>query len=68
MLIYKKFFQLADSRNLDIEQLRKMFTPRTVYRLENSSEISAYTINKICSELECQPGDFMEYVSDEPDK
>lgn len=67
MLIYKKFFQLAESKNLNIDQLRKMFTPRTIYRLENSSEISAYTINKICCLLKCQPGDFMEYSNEDLD-
>lgn len=40
MLSYKKFFKLAESKNLNIEELRKMFTPRTIYRLENGSEIS----------------------------
>lgn len=63
MLSYKKFFKLAESKNLDIEQLRKMFTPRTIYRLENGSEISVFIIEKICSKMNCQPGDFMEYVN-----
>ena len=48
MLSYKKFFKLAESKNLNIEELRKMFTPRTIYRLENGSEISIYIIEKIC--------------------
>lgn len=64
MLSYKKFFKLAESKNLNIEELRKMFTPRTIYRLENGSEISIYIIEKICCKMHCQLGDFMEYIND----
>ena len=64
MLSYKKFFKLAESKNLNIEELRKMFTPRTIYRLENGSEISIYIIEKICCKMHYQPGDFMEYIND----
>ena len=52
MLSYKKFFKLAESKNLNIEELRKMFTPRTIYRLENGSEISIYIIEKICCKIQ----------------
>lgn len=65
MIVYNKFFELAHAKNLSIEQLRKMLTPRTVYRLENNAEISVYVVNKICSRMDCQPGDFMEYVEDD---
>ena len=65
MIVYNKFFELANAKNLSIEQLRKMLTPRTVYRLENNAEISVYIVNKICSRMGCQPGDFMEYVEDD---
>ncbi len=65
MIVYNKFFELANAKNLSIEQLRKMLTPRTVYRLENNAEISVYIVNKICSRMDCQPGDFMEYVEDD---
>ncbi|MGN0620998.1 MAG: helix-turn-helix domain-containing protein [Porcipelethomonas sp.] len=64
MLVYNKFFEIAAERNLSIEELRKMFSPRTVYRLECGGEISVYVINRICFMLGCQPGDFMEYVED----
>lgn len=65
MIVYNKFFKLANAKNLSIEQLRKMLTPRTVYRLENNAEISVYIVNKICNRMDCQPGDFMEYVEDD---
>ena len=45
MIVYNKFFELAHAKNLSIEQLRKMLTPRTVYRLENNAEISRYTLS-----------------------
>lgn len=64
MLIYDKFFEIAEKQNLDLEELRRIFSPRTVYRLESGGEISAYVINKICLILNCQPGDFMEYIDD----
>lgn len=64
MLIYDKFFEIAEKQNLDLEELRRIFSPRTVYRLESGGEISVYVINKICLILNCQPGDFMEYIDD----
>lgn len=64
MLVYNKFFKIAKEKNLSINELRKMFSPRTVYRLESGGDISVYIINKICFMLGCQPGDFIEYVED----
>lgn len=64
MLIYDKFFEIAEKQNLDLEELRRIFSPRTVYRLKSGGEISVYVINKICLILNCQPGDFMEYIDD----
>jgi len=39
MLIYDKFFEIAEKQNLDLEELRRIFSPRTVYRLESGGEI-----------------------------
>jgi DNA-binding Xre family transcriptional regulator len=64
MLVYRKFFKMESTKNLNINELRDILSPRTVYRLESGGEISAYIINKICSAFKCQPGDFMEYIDD----
>lgn len=37
----------------------------TLYRLKKSTKISYSVINLICRTLDCQPGDFLKYVSDE---
>ncbi len=65
MLVYDKFFKMASEKNMSIQELRKMLSPRTVYRLESGGEISSHIINRICSEMKCQPGDFMEYIEEE---
>lgn len=63
-LFMTNFLKLQKKQNLDLEELRRIFSPRTVYRLESGGEISVYVINKICLILNCQPGDFMEYIDD----
>jgi len=39
--------------------------PSTVNKLKKNERVNTDTINLICRLLECQPGDVMEYISDE---
>jgi len=35
---------------------------------EGKGDISTKTIERVCELLNCQPGDFMEYIPDEPEE
>ncbi|NCB50917.1 MAG: XRE family transcriptional regulator [Clostridia bacterium] len=38
--------------------------PRTVEKLKKNETVTTETISAICSLLDCQPGDIMEYIED----
>lgn len=41
-------------------------SPAIVDKLFNGGDVSTPTINKVCKYLNCQPGDIMEYIPDDP--
>ena len=43
----------------------KVFGEKTMQDFRTKAEIPYKTLNKLCAMLECQPGDFLEYVPDE---
>ena len=64
---YDKLFALLKERKLNKYYLRKNgIYAAVVDKLKNCGTIDTTTINKLCALLDCQPGDIMEYVPDEP--
>ena len=67
-LKYDKLFELLKSKGLKKYDLRKekvvgvsaMESMRT-----GVGHVDTRTIEKLCASLDCQPGDFMEYIPDE---
>lgn len=45
----------------------KILGEATIQKLRNNELASWRTIDNLCRLLNCQPGDIMEYVPDEPD-
>lgn len=43
----------------------KLLSESTVQKLRNSQPVSWENIESLCKMLKCQPGDLLEYVSDE---
>ena len=43
----------------------KIFGERTMQEFRTNGVIPYKTLDKLCGLLECQPGDFLEYVPDE---
>lgn len=43
----------------------KIFGEATIQKFRNNEEINFKNLNKICTLLNCQPGDILEYVPDE---
>lgn len=66
MILYNKLFALMDSKGIKKVELReKGIHPRIFSKLSRGELIRSDTIDQLCSLLECQPGDLMEYVPSE---
>lgn len=65
---YEKLFLLIKEREKTKYYLRKNgISPSILDKLKHGTGgIDARTIEKLCALLDCQPGDIMEYVPDEP--
>jgi DNA-binding Xre family transcriptional regulator len=65
-----KFYKLLDllnRKNISKEELRKAIgaSSATISKLSKNEKVSLDVIEKICTYLNCQPGDIMEYIPDE---
>ncbi|MDR1001598.1 MAG: helix-turn-helix transcriptional regulator [Clostridiales bacterium] len=67
IIVYNKLFNLLKSCGHSLTYwLRKNgFHSATVTKLRKNGCINTDTINALCTLLNCQPGDIMEYVPDE---
>lgn len=68
MLRYK-FDVLAELKNRGYTSYRirkeKIFAESTLQKFRTGQVISADNLDNLCRCLECQPGDILEYISDE---
>lgn len=59
---------MAD-REIDNDRLQELtgFHPGTISKLRNNppKRIDVETLNKLCSALNCSPGDLLKYIKDE---
>ncbi|MBQ3417164.1 MAG: helix-turn-helix domain-containing protein [Ruminococcus sp.] len=55
------------NRGYNTNRIRKekIFAEATLQKFRNGQIISADNLDRLCRTLECQPGDILEYVSDE---
>ena len=63
MLSYKKAFKLADEKNIKIYKII-VGGGLVVANMRRGQHITTRTINQLCTALQCQPGDLMEYIPD----
>ena len=64
---YRKLFALLDKNGWTTYRIRKekLIGQGTLTALKNGTGgLDSKTINKLCSVLDCQPGDIMEYIPD----
>lgn len=64
-----KFYKLLDllnKRGISKGELRNMadISSATMAKLSSGKAVSLEVIDRICSALDCQPGDIMEYIND----
>lgn len=55
----------ASGHNTTNLRRKKLLAESTIQQLRTGSLVSWVNIGRICELLDCQPGDFLEYVSDE---
>ena len=63
---YDKLFGLMKERGLTTYKIRKegIVSEGTLQNLRSNNPVNTKTIDIMCGELDCQPGDIMEYVPD----
>ncbi len=68
-IVYKKLFDLLALKGYTTYKIRqeKLIGQGTLSAIKNGTGgLDAKTIAKLCEVLDCQPGDIMEYVKEEP--
>lgn len=71
MLVYDKLFYRLEAAGWTAGKVRDsgLIGQATYYGLKKGTRgLDSRTINKLCSVLNCQPGDLMEYIPDEAQK
>jgi putative transcriptional regulator len=64
---YYKFFDILQRRGIKKTEFAKQsgISAPTFAKLSSGANINTEIINRICSTLDVQPGDIMEYVKEE---
>lgn len=65
---YKKLFDIMEDRGLKKYWLRQNgINPKVVDALKNNRNVNVSTLLDLCRLLNCQPGDLLEYIPDDPE-
>lgn len=65
MMKYNKLFALLATREMKKTDLLSVISSPTLAKLSKGESVTTDIIGKLCDFLNCQPGDIMEYVTDE---
>jgi DNA-binding Xre family transcriptional regulator len=67
MIVYYKLDSLLESKGIKKIDLQHSIgaSPSTMANFSKNKYVAMSIIDKICKELNCQPGDIMSYVDDE---
>lgn len=70
MISYKPFQKLLIDREIKKHELIKMtgISSATMAKLNTNDYVSLEIIDKLCSALNCQPGDLLEHIPDNKHK
>ena len=61
MINYNRALELIKQNNI---KLYKLVGGNAYINILNNGHITTRTIDKLCSALQCQPGDLMQYIPD----
>jgi len=65
MLSYAKLWVLLERKGMKKTDLKEVISGNTLAKLGKNETVSSAVIEKLCGFLKCQPGDIMEYISEE---
>lgn len=66
MLKYDRLFVLLKEKGIKKARFRDSgFSPTFIYKIKHGEHVTTKNIDKLCAMLQCQPGDFMEWIPDE---
>ena len=67
---YDKLINLLKEKGYTTYRIRKekVVGQATWQKIQNGGDIDTRTISKLCEVLDCQPGDILEYESDETEQ
>lgn len=66
-ILYNKLQTIMTEKGIKKFDLRKAgVNSQILDKALSNGNIDSRTINKLCRLLDCQPGDIMEYVADDP--
>ncbi|AIQ14306.1 helix-turn-helix domain-containing protein [Paenibacillus durus] len=70
MISYKPFQKLLIDRDIKKQELLKLtgISSATMAKLNTNEYVSLEVIDKICSVLNCQPGDLLEHIPEQNDR
>lgn len=69
MIAYYKLLDILNRRGMTRKDLMIAIgsTPNTITKISKNEPVSMKIINDICSVLDCQPSDILEYIREEKD-
>lgn len=65
MMKYYKLFIMLDKKGMKRTDLLRVVSSVTLAKLGKGESVTTDILCKICSFLDCQPGDIMEYVKED---
>lgn len=65
MISYAKLWKLLDERGMKRTDLLDIISAPTLSKLGKNENVNVNIIEKLCCFLHCQPGEIMEYISEE---
>lgn len=69
-ITYDKLLKIFDEQGITSYTVRKekLMGQESWKKIHNGGNIDTRTIGNLCRYLNCQPGDIMSYIPDEPDE
>lgn len=66
MIIFDKFWNVMKEKGVSTYKLREDygFNSKTIAKLRKNENVTTYTLNKLCSILEVDVSEIIEYVKD----
>lgn len=66
-IVYNKLLNMLEEQGLTTYKIRKdkIISESTLQNIREGKRITTDSIAALCAALNCQPGDILEYVSDE---